>query len=1410
MSRHLRSSLVALTLAATIPVAPAAQGDATPPVIETRSPAIGATGVSTFIDVSAVFSEPIQPATLSMVLRNSSNQVVSSQAAYDAATRTGILNPDAELLGNQTFTVTVSGARDVAGNLMAQVSWSFTTATAGFQDVTLPQTGLLDPTVIQFASDNRVFVGEKGGRIWVYDDLNDPSPTVVANLRVNVYNFWDRGLLGMALHPNFPSTPYIYVLYAHDAVPGGTAPRWGSSSLGGALTDPCPSPPGATSNGCVVTGRLVRLNVGTPAAWPLDHTDEEPLIWDWFQQFPSHSIGALAFGIDGALYASGGDGASFTYFDYGQTASSPLANDPPNEGGALRSQDILTSGDPVTLDGSVIRIDPDTGFALPDNPRSVSDPDPNGMRIVAHGLRNPFRLTVRPGTREIWVGDVGWGTWEEINRIPDTVDAIVENFGWPCYEGNPIHKSYGTLQMCQSLYAQGSSAVVSPYYTYEHNDQVVAGEACPTGSSSISGLAFYPAAGGNYPSSYNGALFFSDYSRNCVWAMRTGSNGLPDPANRTTILSGAAGPVQLMPGPDGDIFYAGLADDRLHRIRYVSGNLPPAAAIQANPTNGPSPLTVTFNGTGSSDPEGQTLSYSWDLDADGAFDDSTSATPQWVYTGTGIVTARLRVSDPAGLVDVAAVNISLNNTAPTAVIDSPTGSFTWKVGDSIAFSGHGSDPDQPSGLPPASLSWQVIMHHCPSNCHTHDIQSFPGVSGGSFAAPDHEYPSHLELRLTVTDAGGLQSSTSVMLQPQTVALTFQTSPTGLQLTVNASSSATPFTRTVIRGSANSVAAPSPQTLGQQQYQFSSWSDGGLQSHTVTAPGTPATYTVTYSASSTTWPGLVAAYAMDEGAGTTLGDRSGRGHTGAISGATWSSQGRFDGALSFDGVDDWVTVVDTDALDLTTAMTIEAWIFPTSAQGVRDVLIKEGSGVDLYNLYARNGQGAPEVNVFVGTNGWAIGPGLPLNTWTHLAGTYDGITLRLFVNGGEVAATAMSGAIGTSSGPLRIGGNSLWGEFFQGRIDEVRVYNRVLSTVEIQADMNSPVGADTTPPLRSNGQPSGTLAAGSTQATLSLTTNENATCRRATSAGVPYASMPTAFTTTGGTAHATTVSGLVNGSSYTFYVRCQDGANNANPDDFLISFSVANPPSQDTTPPTASMTAPVGGSTVGGDVTVSATASDTVGVAGVQFLLGGVPLGAEDTTAPYSIVWNSTAVANGGPYQLSARARDAAGNQATATPVSVFVDNNVVTVFPTGATVLTGTLSSGTAAALASDDNVYYAVASTANGTTHTAAWYGSFGSVPDGLASLRVNYLGKNSANCSQTVAIWNWTTSAWVQLNKTVVGNNAEVAIYNLVPPGPLADYVSGTGGTGETRVRIQCQASVIRTSRGELMSLAYAPIQP
>jgi hypothetical protein len=210
-------------------------------------------------------------------------------------------------------------------------------------------------------------------------------------------------------------------------------------------------------------------------------------------------------------------------------------------------------------------------------------------------------------------------------------------------------------------------------------------------------------------------------------------------------------------------------------------------------------------------------------------------------------------------------------------------------------------------------------------------------------------------------------------------------------------------------------------------------------------------------------GLVAAYGFNEGGGATLLDQTGTGHTGTITGASWTTQGRFGSALSFDGVNDWVTVNDANDLDFTTGMTLEAWVYPTtSGSGSwRNVVIKERAGGEVYNLYANADTNAPVVYVVAAATPTqpfeARGvTSFPLNTWTHVAATYDGTTLRLFVNGSQVATRAVANPLLTSTGVLRFGGNGVWGEFFAGRIDEIRLYNRALSAAEIQADMGAPV------------------------------------------------------------------------------------------------------------------------------------------------------------------------------------------------------------------------------------------------------------------------------------------------------------------------------------------------------------------
>jgi glucose/arabinose dehydrogenase len=642
--------------------------------------------------------------------------------------------------------------------------------------------GLDVATVIAPLPDGRILIAEKAGVVRVYKN-GVVLGTPLLDIRERVNNHHDRGLLGMAVDPDFARNGFFYLLYVYENDPNDpSGPKTGRLARYTAVGDVA-----SPSSEQVLLGTAVgRSCKDFPAGADCIPADS-----------PSHSVGNLKFAPDGSLFASLGDAAHWNYVD-------------PD---ALRSQDL------DSLAGKLLRISPD-GAGLPTNPYWNGSANANRSKVWSLGLRNPFRFNLRPGSGIPYVGDVGWNRDEEIN-----VATAGANFGWPCYEGTERQSGYEPFAECQALYALGPSAVKQPLYSWPHNND----------STSVTGGAFY--TGASYPADYHGAYFFGDYVRGRLYFLKVDEQD--NLLSVSEFAMGVDGVVDIEIGPDTNLYYLAITHGELRRIRYAGDNAPPVAVASATPTSGGVPLSVQFSSAGTSDPDGDSLQYTWDF-GDGSPLEHVPH-PSHTYVQAGTYTARLTVEDGHGNSSLAVVTLGVGNYAPTATIHSPDPALPFRVGDVISFSGSGTDPEDGS-LSGTSLAWSILLHHCTASgaCHPHPYYSGTGA-GGSFTVPDHGDEYFFEFRFTATDSNGLSDTRGVTIRPQTVRLTLDTSPSGLQVVYNGLAGTTPFTRTAVVGSTNMLYAPSPQG----EFTFESWSDGGDIQHPVMAGTADATYLATF-------------------------------------------------------------------------------------------------------------------------------------------------------------------------------------------------------------------------------------------------------------------------------------------------------------------------------------------------------------------------------------------------------------------------------------------------------------------------------------------------------------------------------------------------------------------------------------
>jgi glucose/arabinose dehydrogenase/fibronectin type 3 domain-containing protein len=992
----------------------------------------------------------------------------------------------------------------------------------------------LKPVGLTWAPDGRLFIWQKDGVVRIFKN-GSLLPTPFLNISSQVNTYVDRGALGLALHPDFANNGYVYLLFTREegGNPNDSSPK--VSRLIRVTANPS-NPDVALAGsevillGSITTPPCSNYAVGSDCI-PSDSN--------------THSIGTLRFAPDGKLFVGNGDGAEASGVD----------------ARALRARDLNQ------YSGKILRIN-DDGTAPGDNP---FDDGTNSIRskVWAFGLRNPYRFTLDPATNDVLLGDVGWDTWEEVDRVSRGGD-----YGWPCYEGFLVQPLYTAQLGDCGLVPPGS--VTPPLVSWAHDD---VSPALPgydpsfLGSAAIGGPIY---TGASYPELYLGSYFYGDYTGGWIRRLTFAADGHVQ--SNTVFATGIDGLVSIEQGPDGDLYYVQFSTGQIRRIRFNG----PVARATATPSYGYSPLSVSFQGDQSLNPAGGSLIYAWQF---GDGQTSAVANPSHTYTSATVQTflARLTVTDTNGKSSSATEPITVGSIPPTPSIQVPTDGTGFRPGQLVAYQGSATDPEETLG--PGALSWTVLLHH---HDHIHTMLESTGATG-AFTAQYHGPAGSYsyELALTATDSSGLSASRSVNL-PILADTTAPTAPSALaanavgtsraDLTWNASTDDAAIDRYHIERCAGAscttfVEIAAPVGAG------TSFSDLGLSPATTfryrvraaDGSGNLGSYSNIATTATVVANGLLAAYAFDEGIGTTINDWSFNGNTASVSGASWQPAGKHGGALEFGGTNDLAVIPSSTKVDASLALTIEAWVYPNGSQsGWRSVVQRE---TDAYFLHASSAAGAlvPAAGgTFNGALDYFYAPSaIPANAWTHLAFTYDGSTMRLYVNGAEVNSKARTGTVqatATGAGPVRIGNNVPYVENFLGRVDDLRMYDLALTPAQIVADMNAAVvaGPDTTPPTAPASL--GATADSATQITLAWSASTDSggsglasyaieRCTGATCAN--FVEIATRTTT------SFVDTGLVAATAYRYRVRARDGAGNPSGYSPIAS---ATTQTIDTTPP----------------------------------------------------------------------------------------------------------------------------------------------------------------------------------------------------------------------------------------------------
>jgi len=666
-----------------------------------------------------------------------------------------------------------------------------TPAESGFADARIASQR--SPTALAFTPDGRMLVTSQSGSMNVYRQDGTLLEDGALNLGARVCANSERGLLGIAVDPQFVTNGYIYVFYTFNK------------------SGQCPT--GQPTNPANPVNRVSRFVLDSNN----NTSGEQVLVDNMPSPAGNHNAGDLKFGKDGNLYVSIGDGGC----DYANDSGCAGQND------AARDKHVLT--------GKVLRITREGGVP-PDNPFASSGgscartgkttPGQHCKETYAWGLRNPFRFATDPdasGVR-LFINDVGQGKWEEVDEGRPGAD-----YGWNLREG---FCAKDQTTGCRTTPGATVNGLTDPVHSYGREI-----------GKSITGAAFVP--DGVWPSSYNTSYLFGDSVAGKIFRLApNGSGGYA----RTEFATELGPVISLAFGPFGNgraLYYTTYANGgEIHRLAYTGA---PTAALTATPDSGPTPLTVSFDGSGSRG--AGTLTYLWDFDGDGGTDTTTTdPKTEYGYTEAGTITASLKVRDGRGAESSPATfEVYPGNNAPAPQITAPAGGKLFRVGEGITLSGSASDPDDGT-LPGSALRWEVRRYHNDDHYH-------PWFSGTGndlrFTAPPPEDLSatgagnYLEVRLTATDSKGLSRTVTRRLEPRRVGVTLATAPLGLRLSLNGTTFEAPRTVTSWEGYGLNVGAAGQKDRFGRLVRFYNWSDGGRAAHTVRTPASAATYTAKF-------------------------------------------------------------------------------------------------------------------------------------------------------------------------------------------------------------------------------------------------------------------------------------------------------------------------------------------------------------------------------------------------------------------------------------------------------------------------------------------------------------------------------------------------------------------------------------